>query len=483
MCNSYNDVMDAKIKELRDNYLDWVFRNSPPDTKVYEASEDHYRFESTFALGELNFYDLEMYVVELRITDTKTDETAFFLHFELNDLDYAKELYAEFLDTYEILRTKREVRILLSCTSAITTSFLAGKLNEAAKLLSLDYHFDATPFPTIHEKVFDYDMVLLAPQVAQEADKLSRTVENIPVLKIKPRHFATYDAPAILETVRREWQLHLSKRHRRTSAKSVEGIHNNANILALTIISFGRGTYSVKYRFFKNGEIVFDETMVKKKFNIRRDICDILDTAVYRFDKYDIIGISISGIVRDGCLDLPKEIEIDFNLQAFLEDRYKVPVIIKNNTNTAAYGFYARHREHYNNIAFLSQPVGHRFAGVGLVLNGQPYEGSHGVAGEVKFTLLHRFRHNDKGNSSLLPGETIANIEKYARSIIALNDPDIILIRSKILPDTDIVRMRLASYIPEEYLPVLKKVNDDDTAEYMLLGTMLFCAKALESET
>lgn len=473
--------MNAQTKIIRQQYIEWVYQAVPEDIRIFEFAPDRFHFESDYAHGELNFYDLEMYVVELRITAGKTDETAFFLHFELNDLEYAKELFGEFLDTFDILRSKRNVRVLLSCTSAITTSFLAGKLNEASKLLSMDYHFDATPFPTIHEKAYDYDMILLAPQVAQEADALALALENTPVIKIKPRLFATYDAPAILETVREVWQQHLSAKHPDNSTKSVGDIHNNANILTLTTIPYGRGAYAVKYRFFRSGQIVFDETMVKNHFNLKNDLCDILDTAMYRFDKYDIIGISIGGIPHDGCLDLPNEIEDDFNLEKFLEERYKVPVIIKNNTNTAAYGYYARHRDKYRNVAFLSQPFGYRFGGVGYVIDGKPYEGSHGIAGEVKFTLMHRFKEDAENNFSLLPGETIVTLEKYVRSIIALNDPEIILIRSQILPDIDVLKMRLLSYIPEQYIPILHKVSDEDSAEYMLLGMMLFCVHSLDA--
>ncbi|MBQ7678081.1 MAG: ROK family protein [Lachnospiraceae bacterium] len=223
------------------------------------------------------------------------------------------------------------------------------------------------------------------------------------------------------------------------------------------------------------------ETVIKAHLDLVNDICDILDTAVYRHGKYDCIGISIGGIVRGGCIDLINHIDKSFNLEKYLRKKYHVPVLIRNNTNTAAYGFYASHPE-YKNIAFLSMPFGYRFGGVGLVLGGVPYEGTHRIAGEVKFTLLHKYTEEDNANYILLPGETLVTAEKYARSIIALNDPDIILIRCKLLPDTEILKMRLISYIPEEYLPKMKKISDEESADYMLLGMMMICVEAADKK-
>lgn len=61
--------MDTSTKKLRDEYLDWALSHSLDNIKVYERKPDRFRFDSDLAIGELNFFDLEMYVVELRITE------------------------------------------------------------------------------------------------------------------------------------------------------------------------------------------------------------------------------------------------------------------------------------------------------------------------------------------------------------------------------------------------------------------------------
>ena len=80
---------DAKV--MAGEYRAWILEQEIAGATVTE-SEDGIRFETDFAVAEVNFYEFEMLVVELRITNRKNDETAFFLHFELRELPYAKEL-------------------------------------------------------------------------------------------------------------------------------------------------------------------------------------------------------------------------------------------------------------------------------------------------------------------------------------------------------------------------------------------------------
>lgn len=66
-------------------------------------------------------------------------------------------------------------------------------------------------------------------------------------------------------------------------------------------------------------------------------------------------------------------------------------------------------------------------------------------------------------------------VEQYARNIIAVNDPEILVIRSAQITDMHVLYERLRRDIPADYMPKLRKANDDDTLEYMLLGIMMMC--------
>ena len=94
---------------------------------------------------------LQVTIVEMNITNLADNENKFYLHFELREISYAEELFAEMLETITDLKHQQNLKILLSCTGGLTTGFFADKLNDAAKVLSLNYEFTAVPFQKLYE--------------------------------------------------------------------------------------------------------------------------------------------------------------------------------------------------------------------------------------------------------------------------------------------------------------------------------------------
>lgn len=100
---------------------------------------------------------------------------------------------------------------------------------------------------------------------------------------------------------------------------------------------------------------------------------------------YGVVGI---GIGVPGTVSLSGEILLapnlkwkNVDLKSMIEDKYKVPVIIKNEANAGAYGekkFGAG--KDFDNIIYISVGIG---IGVGLILNGQLYKGHNGLSGEL----------------------------------------------------------------------------------------------------
>lgn len=80
-------------------YQSWILSQTI-DHATMSESDGHIRIQSDNAFCEVNFYDIEMPVTELRITRTDTGETTFFLHFELKNLTYAKSLFRDMLDSF-----------------------------------------------------------------------------------------------------------------------------------------------------------------------------------------------------------------------------------------------------------------------------------------------------------------------------------------------------------------------------------------------
>ena len=123
-------------------YKNWILSHKIEGGKI-QLSGENILIETKFARGEVNFYQLEVTIVEMSVINISDDENKFYLHFELKDLTHAEELFGEMLETLESLKSQQKLKILLFCTSGLTTNFFKDKLNEAAQLLSLNYEFNA----------------------------------------------------------------------------------------------------------------------------------------------------------------------------------------------------------------------------------------------------------------------------------------------------------------------------------------------------
>ncbi len=466
--------------EAIENYRKWILSYNFKDAKVSEK-EGNIRIDTDYAAAEVNFYEFQMLVVELRITSLKDNETAFFLHFELRDLDYAKELFVEMTETLEELRKNKSVQILLSCTSALTTGLLAQKLEDAATLSNVDFVFNAVPFSELYEKAPQYDMILLAPQIAYEGARIRGVITDKPVIDIPARLFATYDAPAILELARREFTAKKARQTTEKNTKSASVSQIETRILTLALLHQGRGLAQIICRCYKNGSVINEKKYIRRPRNFFREVCDILDTTRAMGGHFDAIGITMPGEIWEGRVFLNLWKLADENIKESLEKRYKVPVTLRNNAQAGAFGFWMRHK-HYTNAVLLSQSEGARFGGAGIIANGKLLGGSHNVAGEIKYILRRIYGLTIRENHGVSPDEMLETMDFYARCVISLIDPEIILVRNSLISDIDLLRKSLLRTVPERNIPKLRKISDSDALEYMLLGIMALCIEAKETE-
>ena len=430
--------------------------------------------KTPYAVGKINFYELEVNIVEMSVTNLADEENKFYLHFELRDLAYAEELFSEMLDTLVDLKNQQKLKILLSCTGGLTTGFFADKLNEAAELLSLDYEFNAVPFHKLYNAGFDYSVILLAPQIAYQLKTAQDILHDKLVLKIPPKVFASYDSAEMLKFLRAELDNWTKTVEERAIMKVRAGlIKNDAKILSIAVLPSHNQT--------RNGAPLFEETVIKGKLNVIRDLQDILDTVGCRCKKFDAVGIAISGAVHDGHLDLKDFMNSpETNLQKFLEEKYKVPVTLTNNLKSAALGYYVQ-QDKYENILFVSRPVGFRSSGLGMVLNGKVFNGAHNMAGEIRYIMKSIVDAADWEENNLVDPEKVLNhIAFEIRAGIAIVDPQLICVRSPMTPDIEKIKDKVKEYIPAEYLPAFVYLRDEEIAEYVLLGQMILSLESLE---
>ncbi|MBR2214435.1 MAG: ROK family protein [Selenomonadaceae bacterium] len=450
------------------------------------ATEDKISLKAAHAEGEINFYRLATVIVEMSVKSLIDGENKFYLHFELKDLAHAEELLAEMLDTLADIKEHHKLKILLCCTGGLTTGYFGDKLNEAARLLSLDFTFNAVPFPKLYTEGVSYDVILLAPQIAFQYQKVCAMLPDKFVRKIPPKIFAAYDVGAAVAFVQAELK---KERVASTGYAEAQGVDHalkaDAKILSIALMPFygeARRT-RIAYRIYQRGKVIHEERVIKGRFNVVRDIEDILDTVSVRCMKYDAVGIALPGIVRDGRLDLHTFIDPEFNLHEHLEQKYRVPIIIENNANAAALGYWAQQTEAQNMI-FMSQPRGYTVGGQGIILNGKLWRGCHNVAGETKFVCFKVLTKDEWERHTEPDSERIYDMLLFQITAgIAVMDPELICVRSEMATDMEKIAARLQEYIPTPYLPKFRHVTEVEMSECIMLGQMLLCLEVLQSRT
>lgn len=460
-------------------YKNWILNHKIDGVKIFSQNEN-ILIETNFARGEINFYELEVQIVEMSVNTLEDDENKFYLHFELKDLSHAKELFKEMLEVLESLEKQPKIKILLCCTSGLTTNFFKDKLNEASKILSLNFEFNAVSFSKLYATAYDYSIILLAPQIYFQFDSVKKNLSEKLVLKVPAKIFASYDTGKLFEFVRTEIDKRQHTTEERAIAKAVGEIKNNSAILSVAVMPFAHQT-RIAYRIYERGEILKSETVIKGKLNVIRDVEDILDTISHRCKKIDIVGIAIPGGIHDGHVDLDdRMIDPKINLKKLLEEKYKIPVIIHNNLRGAVLGFYAQ-QDKYKNIVFMSQPRGYLIGGQSILIDGKVLSGAHNNSGEIKFLMRSQIENHEHREHLCNDSERILEIICFEiRAAISIADPELICVRSEMTPDLEKIKEKLSEYVPKEFLPKFVYINDAEMAEYILLGQMILCLEILE---
>ena len=189
-------------REMYEIYRKWILEQTDSAYRIEEKSEDEIDFVTDCAVGHVQFYHLEYEICALTIESEKADEPLFFLHFEIKDLDHAKELFTQMIASLKKAGEDTGVKVLLSCTSGFTTSFFAEKLNGAAQTLGLDYDFSAVPYTDLFEAAMDKDVIMLAPQIGYLLKKAQEVLKDKIIIQIPADVFATYNVTRTVDLIK-----------------------------------------------------------------------------------------------------------------------------------------------------------------------------------------------------------------------------------------------------------------------------------------
>ena len=452
---------------------------------VESPDDEHVRIVTEKATANVNFYELDPgapEIVELNIIPADDpDNPTFFLHFEMDDLEHAQQLFDELTETLSQLTAQKTTHILLSCTSGLTTSFFAKKLSEVAATLSLDYEFEAKPIVQALEVAGDYEAVMLAPQVHMSRDEMVARHPNLVVFEIPGAVFGSYDAGTALRMLLNAMSENaLAARMEQSDTRIVRKLDNDHRILVISAV-YGVSDSLYSYRVYDHGEVVLDGCVEKPC----RSYCDVKDVlATVRLKgvdtcELDAIGLALPGVVDGSTVHM---VNIDAGMPDFarLSESLGVPIFVDNNANAAAAGCYVSQDE-YENILLQRQPTGYTVGGQGLVIDGRLVRGSHGLAGEPGYLINHLTREFDKQDYLR---EIVWTSDGMLRIVlvellcaITTTSPEVIYIAVDQLPDMEELHDELAKILPEGTVP--KLVHVCDYHERVLVGEYALCVNAL----
>lgn len=455
-------------EEKLNAYIQWIMKHTSDEYSISTSDAPHFKiqFDASYAAAAVDFTKLQNTIIELSILNKKNNENVFYLHFEFNDIDHAKDLFNEMMQCFLELKNRQKKKVILCCSSALTSSFFATKLQETARTLNIDeYDFSAVSYQMLFREGFQSDVVLLAPQIGYMYDQIRSILKNTVVLKIPAAIFASYDVRGLLEFV----DHHLQTPEEKNQWKYKSGqLKNNLRLLAVSVI-VEYGQIRIIYRVYDHGLMVRENTILKERFYIH-DLTDICDVVLNLYD-IDCISISMPGVIDHGRITFKSANIWNEDISKEFTGRYGRKVYFINDANAMALGYYTLQNQ-YQSLCFYFHPHASRIGGVGNIMNGQLITGRNSLAGEMQY-LVNALSFSKKPEElAMTPEGSLELLSGYMTAIIACNDPQAIIISCDMVPDLGLLARKLEERLMPGLVPDLVKA--DNIIEYTFTGCISY---------
>lgn len=462
--------------DLNFDFKLWIQSHQTDDYRIVIENEHLIELVTDYGKASIHFTEIEENtIVEFNIISNKDNSVKFYLHFELNDEEHAKQLYNEMVETLINLKDEKTLRVLLSCSAGLTTYMFAENLNSVAGMLGVDYQFNAVSYLNIYEEVENYDVVLIAPQIGYMFNRLKESLPNKLVLQIPTSIFASYDALSALKFIQSELESYNAAKKQKKETTCNQCVQYEKRILSIAILQ-NRAQTRIYYQLSEKCEIIDSNLIIKPSTNIY-DLYDIIDTVLLKHSYIDVIGIATPGIVKDNKILRYVTDDKDIDLVNDFEKKYNIDVFVYNDANTIAVGFSLEHQE-YKNIVFHSQPFGFGVGGQGIISNGEIVRGKNGVAGEITYFIQRMQLSDDIQKLAWTPQGALEIVTRSLLPTISIFGPEAVVIYSPMTPDMKEIKNALLSFIPEEFMPEFYSIKEAHS--YMLNGITQLCVNYLE---
>lgn len=467
-------MMDDFLRDIHTLiFKQWILCQSIKGCKMSlktSGDEEEIYLETERSFGKAAFHKNN--VIELVLENRQTGSVDFYLHFQMQTLKHAAGLFHELVNTMIHAQERKKLRILLSCTSGLTTSFFAESLNDAARTIMLDYEFSAVSFNELADQGNDYDVILLAPQIAYQQAYIQSVLHRVPVEAIAPHVFAQYDCGAIFKQI----ELALKKDIPEVPLLQLKvNINYPEKILSIGVLK-SRIHAHIVYRVYQQEEILTNGEMIKPNIDIH-DYNDIVNLCLLEHPDLKIVGIAMPGIIQGGHLTMLGEGFDHCDVVGYLRNKHpNISFSLDNDVNAIVSGIYAVNTG-YDTMSFYFLPKGNKIGGVGNIFKGQIVKGRQNIAGEVQYLPLNYSKSTEE-LAKTIEGSTEI-VAKTLVSIISILGPDLIAYYCSNVPSIDDLKEEMSRYIPDEYIPVIKKI--DNMQEYILFGEMIMCIMRVEN--
>ncbi|MGN1181709.1 MAG: PTS sugar transporter subunit IIB [Faecalibacillus sp.] len=462
--------MDDFLKEINVTlFREWIMYQDF-DFCQMKREANNIVLETKCGIGYINFYD--DCIIELNVENKNTQETVFFIHFQMNNLHHAIGLLMEMKECLDTLVEHQKIKILLSCSSGFTTGFFAEKLQDAALLLNKDYEFHAVAYSELFDVGRDYDMILLAPQVSYMLSKVEEVLKDKIVLTLSSTLFGKYDVSHTFDFIENELAKVKEKDDDEENPLTIkQKLSLCVRILCLAFLITDNKVRLVSRLYDQGDMILEDYEMFKNKISLN-DITDMIDYILLKYSDIEIISISLPGVIYNGVITLKRYGFIRCEIQSHLEKKYKQKIVINNDVNTLVMGYYASQDE-YKSISLLFQARIGGGGGVGHIHNGHLMKGRHNIAGEIQYLPIS-FSDNFEKNKKT-PEGALEWTSKYCLAITSMIAPEAIIVYNRLVTSAEKVREEMKKYMPEEYIPDIIKI--EGLKEYVLLGCIILGLK------
>lgn len=240
----------------------------------------------------------------------------------------------------------------------------------------------------------------------------------------------------------------------------------NYSYIACIYVSNDGGVYRITHAVTNLAGAIIEENFVEVEIINYEVINTLIEKLIYNYENIKAIGIGIPGIIHRGIIGAVDIEELtDLPLATRLKANYNLKIIVENDVNLMAYGFYKKQNYDENKtIAVVNFPKGNG-AGAGIIVEGHIIRGNTNFAGEVSYLPFDQSREEQIKQTNSADG-FFPLMVKTIGSIIAIINPEAIvitggLIRSNMQGDFSIL---CRNRIPHEHMPqiIIQENMQDD---------------------